>query len=632
MASPVISTPPDTLPGDFAQWDGAQQPQQGAAPSAPPDTLPADFDGFDKPATPATPPQTPTSPLIRLAEDVLYPMAGASAGAAAATAATAGAVTGPGDIPIALGGAALGGLAGSELKRGIRAVTGRDDENSTGLTHIKDDLLDAVGGAVQEYPMITKLLGNKAVQGIVARTMAGKGSQLSQDASDIGARLAPSKQAGSDILGKMESWARNSLGGGATMAKGMDRQISNSVQQAGEAIADHFSSIKDPAEAGQAIQDAIGASRQLRSKTYQEAMDKIESAGADQITVPFSANLTSAAQDAIKALSTNSDISDAALHGTDKGSALKFLQQFETPYTSKPTGIMDASGQPVVRQVPKQASFQDIRKTITSIDSALGSGEVTAGKAQLMKFRQALVDQSQSMLQKADPKLANMFQNANEEYQATSDLLEKSITKRIVNSENPEKIADYVLSGTQSHADNLRTLIGPEQMKAVQGAALRRMVTNSVDKSGEVDGVKFAQQWRQMGPEAQKALYPDEAHRAAIDKLANVWQNTAKPLTEAQTTGVGRFQGNKMGTEFGTLGVGGVMALMGHPAGLAAAMTTAAGLHFAPAGIAKLLSSPRGAQIAADLFTHGPTTAGYAKVASKALYALEDLDENGNKQ
>jgi hypothetical protein len=614
---------------------------------------PVDLSGATEvkvPGTTGTPP-TGSRGFGDFMEDIAYPAIGASAGAGAVVGALAGAPTGPGDAITTLAGGALGGMAGEEMKRGIRYVTGRDDENTHGLAHLADDATSGLGGAAQTYtkavaaakaayPYAAKFLGDNAISRMFALdgTTGKVVPSIAADAPDIGAKVLPSVKTASGVLDGIENYVRTSLGGGAAMSKGMDKAVNDSVAQVGNSIADHFSTIKDPAEAGYFVQHALSAAQDAATETYGQALDKIDKAGGGDVTIPFKGGLQSSAQKlADQMLPASKDVDMNAIYGSDGNRVLSFLKQFTTANNvvkteASTSPIVDEYGRSIVTpgtttSTPKAMTWDDGRKIVVSLNKMIGSNDqgLTANEGAMIQFRNAVKEEMAGSLKAAGKgDLARVLTDANEEYGAAEENFQSSFIKRLIKEGNPETIANALTAGggLQTNAARLTSTIGDKNMGPVRGYVLRNLMTASTPNGSEVvDGSKFASKWNALGPKAQEALYPDEGVRGNIQKLANVW--AAAPKSVPQTSQVSRSMTQSlMGT--GATAAGGLA--FGHGGLIVGAGLSAASM-IGPNVAARIMSTPTGSKLMADMATNSLGRRAAAQASVKLLQMAHSIDD-----
>jgi len=127
----------------------------------------------------------------------------------------------------------------------------------------------------------------------------------------------------------------------------------------------------------------------------------------------------------------------------------------------------------------------------------------------LNTLRSAIDDTLEQSAEKAgNSDLSDQIKTLRSGYAQTHGALEeRAITA--LREKNPNAIADILLGKQSVHDVNtLRRLIGPENMKVVEGSILDKMIQNA-SKNGELQGRQLFRRFNDLGPDAKQAIWGD---------------------------------------------------------------------------------------------------------------------------
>jgi hypothetical protein len=130
-------------------------------------------------------------------------------------------------------------------------------------------------------------------------------------------------------------------------------------------------------------------------------------------------------------------------------------------------------------------------------------------KPDLIKVRYAIDDTFEQAADKAgNPDLSDQIKSLRSNYAQTKAALEERAIKALADK-NPNAVADVLLNKQSVHnVQVLRRLIGPENMKAVEGSVLDKMIQDS-SKNGELAGRQLFRKFNSLGPDAKQAIWGD---------------------------------------------------------------------------------------------------------------------------
>ena len=168
-----------------------------------------------------------------------------------------------------------------------------------------------------------------------------------------------------------------------------------------------------------------------------------------------------------------------------------------------------------------EATRQKIGETIRKLpyDSPI--------RPDLIKLRSAIDDTLEKAAESANnPELSDQIKSLRGKYAETKSALEERAIVAL-RDKNPDAVADVLRNKSSVHNVNtLRRLIGPQNMKAVEGSILDKMIQNA-SKNGELQGRQLYRDFNKLGPDAKQAIWGDrlpqvEQFMKATGALPNV--------------------------------------------------------------------------------------------------------------
>jgi hypothetical protein len=150
-----------------------------------------------------------------------------------------------------------------------------------------------------------------------------------------------------------------------------------------------------------------------------------------------------------------------------------------------------------------EATRQKIGQTIRKLpwDSPI--------RPDLIKLRYAIDDTLEQAADKAgNADLSDQIKTLRAQYAQTNAALEERAIKALADK-SPNAVADVLLNKQSVHnVETLRRLIGPENMKSVEGSVLDKMIQDS-SQNGELQGRQLFRKFNSLGPDAKQALWGD---------------------------------------------------------------------------------------------------------------------------
>jgi hypothetical protein len=214
-----------------------------------------------------------------------------------------------------------------------------------------------------------------------------------------------------------------------------------------------------------------------------------------------------------------------------------------------------------------EATRQKIGQTIRKLpwDSPI--------RPDLIKVRYAIDDTLEQAADKAgNSDLSDQIKSLRSQYAQTNAALEERAIKALADK-NPNAVADVLLNKQSVHnVQTLRRLIGPENMEAVEGSILDKMIQDA-SKNGQLQGRQVYRAFNKLGPDAKQAIWGDRLPQIQYfmdraNELPNVVLNKiVNHFAPYAGAGAGATYGAISGFEHG--GVGGAVkgAVVGAAAG-----------------------------------------------------------------
>ncbi len=264
-----------------------------------------------------------------------------------------------------------------------------------------------------------------------------------------------------------------------------------------------------------------------------------------------------------------------------------------------------------------EATRQKIGQTIRKLpwDSPI--------RPDLIKLRYAIDDTLQQAADNAGKSdLSDQIKSLRSQYAQTNAALEERAIKALADK-NPNAVADVLLNKQSVHnVQVLRRLIGPENMKAVEGSVLDKMVQDA-SKNGELAGRQLFRKFNSLGPDAQQAIWGDrlpqikyfveQANKLpnpVLNKIVNHFAPYAGGAAGATYGAISGFEhdglsgaakGAAVGAAAGT-GISGLSALLRNPYVLDAALKSiGAATKVAPPVVSQLVQQSQQPQTVGDL-------------------------------
>jgi hypothetical protein len=168
-----------------------------------------------------------------------------------------------------------------------------------------------------------------------------------------------------------------------------------------------------------------------------------------------------------------------------------------------------------------ESTRQEIGKTIRKLswDSPI--------RPDLIRVRAAIDDTlEQAAEQAGNTDLSDQIKSLRSRYAQTNSMLEEQAIKAL-RDKNPNAVADVLLNKQSVHnVETLRRLIGPENMQAVEGSILDKMIQDS-STNGQLQGRQLFRKFNSLGPDAKAAIWGDRLPQVQYfmdqaGKLSNV--------------------------------------------------------------------------------------------------------------
>jgi len=324
---------------------------------------------------------------------------------------------------------------------------------------------------------------------------------------------------------------------GATGAAGsaIKEGLSKNAGEEASALAKSLSGGSEVAEQPEivkGVQGALDKTEDAMHAKYDAGMKSISAAAKPvQVTVEGSP-LQKVAKDLLGPNGVPDEINEA-LKGVvpDKQKIQPLLQEFSKETPVGPAGESKAK---VYSWDEMEAIRQKIGQAVRDVpyDSPI--------KGDLIRLRSGIDETMQQAAQKAGkPEVAAQIKALRGEYAQTINDLQNNGIKAL-RDKNPDAVAKILLGKQNSveRAETLRSLIGKENMKPVEGGVFQNLMDQSIDsKTQELNPKTLAAKYNKIAPEVKKAIWGDRV--PDIDRFMKASQNQVSSRLEKAAVAAG---------------------------------------------------------------------------------------------
>jgi hypothetical protein len=168
-----------------------------------------------------------------------------------------------------------------------------------------------------------------------------------------------------------------------------------------------------------------------------------------------------------------------------------------------------------------------------------------------IKLRYAIDDTLEQAADKAgNADLSDQIKTLRSGYAQTNAALEERAIKAL-SDKNPNAIADVLLNKQSVHNVNtLRRLIGPDNMKTVEGSILDKMIQDA-SKNGELQGRQLFRKFNSLGPDAKQAIWGDRLPQ--IQYFMDRANELPNPVLNKIIAHFAPYAGASAGATYGTI-------------------------------------------------------------------------------
>jgi hypothetical protein len=392
-----------------------------------------------------------------------------------------------------------------------------------------------------------------AVAGLAARRAAKiAASNASGDFASAAERQGIDYMA-ADLPGATKSKFATSLSaltlGGIPLAEQGAKNVGTAAA-AVERRASNIGSVADKTGAGQAAQRGA---RQFVSQSA-DTLNALESKIPIATEAPAAvANTRSALTSLAQSFSSNPKLAEAFRDPK----IVKFLDALTPQTTKEATGLLDAEGNPIMRDVTHGGglSWQDLRDFRTRVGQIIGQPGLASDGVQIGQLRAlyaALSDDIRNTAQQYGPKAVNAWSRWNNYARARSTRIENVVS--LILGKNDDKGAQSAFEAMQRLASDkggdpvklaqaLRSMPDDEanSVRATMLDDLGHAAAGQQNDTGSVfSAAQFVTNWNKIGGRAKAILFTGE-HRRAIDDIAEVLSGMKSSTKFANTskTGIG---------------------------------------------------------------------------------------------
>lgn len=345
--------------------------------------------------------------------------------------------------------------------------------------------------------------------------------------------------------------------GPAILEKGLDiSPASASVMQTGRDVLTE--------EVSNAIEDVastygpttsysgIGSAGQSGAKKWIDRFQKV--AGKAYDAIPINPRADSTLTNTVGALqSLNSKFTSnpelAAMLQNTKLSG--YLDALAGKVSTVPTGLLDASGNPITRQVQSggRLSWEDLKDFRSRVGEEIGDHLFSDGslKSEMRGLYAALSEDMKATAAAQGPRALKAFEKANTLYRQGQERIDGALTQLLGNdsSKTAEAAAakiQAIARDGKSSADlatlaEIRKSLPAEEWGQVQNGVIRLLGRPANSEGREFDPSVFVRTFKDMAPEARNLFFGRGELRNNLDEFAGVMDSLAQNNSLRNTSG-----------------------------------------------------------------------------------------------
>ena len=350
--------------------------------------------------------------------------------------------------------------------------------------------------------------------------------EAARTAVDIGAPLPAGLVSGSRAVQGLTQAARSL----PIVGSRIDEGLAGTVGKAGEAverIGDELGAGADRTNVGadlrSSLSDAIDANNTRMNEAYTDLRSHIDPEKGVEMRA------TKAVLDRIKQDRTKAGLSPTA--GLED--IVKLVEQGGAPGPGSTRTILSGPGYHIADDVPGEAltGFNGIQRARSAIGDAINFGKPNAGynAGDLKRVYAALTaDMRKAVRESArdgvHPDVAEAaLDTAN--LRAQRLIESNKVIHAMTQTPSDERLVGGVIAAAQGKTGNarllaqLRSQMGKD-FDQVAGLGLHELGQNA--RTGQFSLESFGTNWRRLGDDAKQHLFPDQAHRERLDRIADL--------------------------------------------------------------------------------------------------------------
>lgn len=398
-------------------------------------------------------------------------------------------------------------------------------------------------------------------------------------------------------------------GSAGVMQKGRD-VLNEEVGNAVETVADQFG---DPTSF-----QGMGEAAQSGAKKWIDKFERVAGKLYDAIPIgPKASSDIGQTRAALESLTTKFESNPELAEAFKNTKLNRYLDALTEKVTRQDTGILDASGNPITRDVSSggRLSWEDLKDFRSRIGEEIGEQRFSDSltKTELRALYAALSEDMKATARSQGPAALAKFERANTQYRLGQERIDDALTTILGDTSKmaPESAAarmQAIAKAGKSTSDikrlaAIRASMPAEEWGQVSNSLIRLMGQPLNSAGREFNAQTFIKVYDDMAPEAKNLFFSDRGRdslRARLDEFSGVVRNLA--------------ENNALRNTSGTAGAANAAALASLLPAAIFSPAVAAGLAGQTAGsygLAKLWTNPRFVQWAT----------GYAKMVAAAAKA-----------
>jgi len=356
-------------------------------------------------------------------------------------------------------------------------------------------------------------------------------SQVARDAADLKIPLIPADTGGTGTK-MVTAISRGGTIGEVPIQQASKRSV-NAAQTAVNREAASLGGSDSVVAGGQAAKRGANA---FIANSEQRASELLDRVPIHAETPTVTQNTVATLDDVTKGLQSNEALSKI---WTSDARLQKSLDALRGTTKEVPTGILDQSGNPVMRTVSEGGSLNwaDMKDFRSRIGAIIGKPSLASEGPDIAAMRRlygGLTRDMEATASQQGPRALTAFRRYNQYYRGRQSRIE-NVLKGILGDgagKSDESAFRQINSWAQDEGGNFKALaqtlrsMPADEANTVRGTVLSRLgraTPGAQSAEGDVfSPATFGTNWNKLSPRGKAVLFATPEHRAAVDKIARV--------------------------------------------------------------------------------------------------------------